>query len=348
MDSPAPDPAPSPTVSVVIPCRNEQNYIGPCLRGILTQDPVPGGFEVIVADGRSTDETRERIAGIAASDARVRCIDNPARVTPAGLNAAIREARGATIVRIDAHTEYAQDYLQQCLSFLQATGADNVGGPWVARGRSYLSRAIAAAFQSPFAVGGARGHQLDYAGPVDTVYLGCWPKHTFERFGGFDEEFVRNQDDEHNLRIVRGGGTVMQSPRIRSWYTPRSSLRMLFRQYYQYGYWKVRVIRKHRLPASVRHLVPGLFVTGLAICLIGAPFLGVCRWAGAAAAAAYGIGVLTASSATAAKAGWDLLPVLPAVFAGYHFGYGSGFMRGVLDVWVLRRAASRTVTAMTR
>src|SRR5262249_53760198 len=157
--------------------------------------------------------------------------------------AAIRAAQGSIIIRMDVHTEYASDYIRQCLAVLQETGADNVGGPWVAKGNGLVSSAIAAAFQSPFAVGGARGHDFHYEGAIDTVYLGCWPREVFDRIGLFDEEFVRNQDDEFNLRLARAGGKIWQSPRIKSWYRPRGSLKALWRQYVQYGYWKVRVIQ---------------------------------------------------------------------------------------------------------
>src|SRR5262249_37522272 len=147
----------------------------------------------------------------------------------------------------------------------EETGADKVGGPWVAEGKGYVGRAIAAAFQSPFAVGGARGHDPNYEGIVDLVYLGCWRRGVFDWFGLFDEELVRNQDDEFDLQLIRAGGTIWQSPRIRSWNQPRGSLRTLFLQYMQYGYWKVRVIQKHKIPASTRHLMPGGFVFGFTV-----------------------------------------------------------------------------------
>src|SRR4029453_3835891 len=135
----------------------------------------------------------------------------------------------------------------------------NVGGPRVAPGTGYIGRAVAAAFQSPFAVGGARGHDPHHTGPVDTVYLGCWRREVFDRIGFFDPELIRHQDDGFNLRLSQAGGLIWQSPRIQSWYHPRASLRSLWRQYVQYGYWKVRVIQKHGVPASARLLVPAAF-----------------------------------------------------------------------------------------
>jgi cellulose synthase/poly-beta-1,6-N-acetylglucosamine synthase-like glycosyltransferase len=332
---------------VVVPCRNEARHIENCLRGVLAFEPPPGGFEVIVADGRSEDGTRDVVARIAATDPRVRLVDNAERTTPCGLNAGIRAARGSVIARIDAHTEYASDYLRRCVEVLNQTGADDVGGPWVARGRTYLQRSISAAFNSSFAAGGARGHRVEYEGEADVVYLGCWRREVLERVGLFDEEFVRNQDDELCFRLVHAGGRIWQSPRIRSWYTPRDSLRGLLRQYWQYGYWKVRVIQKHRMPASLRCMVPGCFVASLLLLAAAATVLPAARLGLAALLGVYLLALLAASAGVAARAGWTLFPSLPAVFACFHLGYGLGFLFGLWDFVVCRRSVGR-FTALTR
>jgi glycosyltransferase involved in cell wall biosynthesis len=338
----------SPRVSVVLPCRNERSPIEACLRSVLAQEPPPGGFEVLVAEGNSDDGTADVLAELARRHPQVRVIPNPERIVSTGLNRAIRAARGEIIARMDAHSEYAPSYLRECVALLDETGADNVGGPWVARGDGYLSRAIAAAFQSPFAVGGARGHDAAHEGPVDTVYLGCWPRVTFERVGYFDEELVRNQDDEHNLRLTRAGGKVWQSPRIRSWYRPRKSLGALFVQYMQYGYWKVRVIQKHRIPASIRHVVPGAFVLTLLSLMMLAPFMLWAVYGLTGVLALYLACVLMASLLTSLRAGPALAPVLPLVFACYHVGYGCGFLRGCLDFLVLRKGPAKAFKQLTR
>jgi glycosyltransferase involved in cell wall biosynthesis len=343
-----PDAPAVPLVSIIIPARNEARHLARCLDGVLGQDYPTERLEVLVADGRSDDGTRELLAAYAARDSRVRVIDNPRQIVSTGLNEAVRAARGDIIVRMDAHTEYAPDYVRTCVAVLQETGADNVGGPARTRPRTYLGRAVAAAYHSRFSTGGARFHDVAYEGLVDTVTYGCWRRESFDRFGPFDEELVRNQDDEHNLRIVRNGGRVWQTPRIVSWYQPRASLSRLFRQYMQYGYWKVRVIQKHRLPASVRHLVPGLFLCTLLALAVAAPFWGPALWALAGLSAAYALVLLAASVSASRSAGWALLPVLPLVFACYHFGYGYGFLRGCWDFLIWRRTPRTVFTAQTR
>lgn len=337
-----------PTVSIIIPCRNEKDHIEACMRSIFAQEPPAGDFEIIIADGMSDDGTRDILTQLAAENPRLRIIDNPGRIVSTGLNTAIRTAQGKIILRMDVHTEYAPDYVRQCLAVLQETRADNVGGPWVAEGKEYVSRVIAAAFRSPFTSGGARGHDPGYEGVLDTVYLGCWPREVFDRIGLFDEELVRNQDDEFNLRLVRAGGTIWQSPRIKSWYRPRGSLRVLFRQYMQYGYWKVRVIRKHKRPASVRHLIPGCFVFSLFALSLATLWWPLAAWGWLGLVGMYSMYNVAASFLTAARQGWILLPFLPLVFACYHFAYGCGFLHGLWDFIVLQRGPRRAYLELTR
>lgn len=335
-------------VSVVVPCRNEMPHVEHAMRSILACEPPPGDFEVVVADGMSTDGTREVLDRLSQQDPRLRVIDNPGRIVSTGLNAAIRAARGEIIVRMDGHSEYAPDYVRQSVAILEQTGADNVGGPTRTRAEGYLQRAVAAAYHSFFSVGGAKFHDVDYEGPLDTVTYGCWRRTVFERVGLFDEEMVRNQDDEFNLRLTRAGGVVWQSPRIKHWYRPRASLRALFRQYMQYGYWKVRVIRKHKLPASWRHLVPATFLSALIALALLAPFASAARGAWLAIVGLYVAGLFWASMLTAARSGPDLFPVLPAVFWCYHFGYGYGFLNGIVDAFGRRQGTCTAFTALTR
>lgn len=321
-------------VSVIAPCRNERDHIDAFCDAVARQE-LPEGveLELLVAEGLSEDGTREKLAERCAMDSRFVCVENPGRIVSTGLNRCLERASGDVIVRMDLHTDYAPDYIKRCLEALQTSGADNVGGPWRASAAPDrpTQQAIAAAFQSRWLAGGARSRQLDYSGPVDTVYLGCWPRRSFERFGHFDEALVRNQDDEHNLRIVRGGGRVWQSASIRSSYRPRDSIAALFRQYLQYGYWKPFVMRKHGQSAALRHLVPGLLVLTLGLLMIAA-LLGAPGWPALLLAGLYGAAVLCASVLIAAGSAWRLLPRLPAVIAAYHIGYGIGSVLGWIDV----------------
>jgi len=339
-------------VSVIVPCRNERRYIEAFCAGVLRQ-ALPDGWalQLVVADGDSDDGTREILQRAAAGDPRVRVIANPRRIVSTGLNAALAQADGEVVVRMDVHTEYADDYVAQCIAALEKTGADNVGGPWRAEpdaGGDAMQQAIAAAFQARWVAGGALSRKLDHDGWVDTVYLGAWPRRTFERFGGFDEDLVRNQDDEHNLRIVKGGGRVWQSSRIRSVYRPRAALAQVFRQYLQYGYWKPFVMKKHGQPASLRHVVPALFVAALPLSALLALFGGP-AWPLPAVVGLYAAAVaaMTLGVARDRRPAPAALVRVPAVIAAYHLSYGIGSLLGWWDVLRHGRGRAR-FSSLTR
>ena len=327
-------------LSVIAPCRNEAAFIDAFCDSVLRQQ-LPDGWdmEVLIADGLSDDGTRERLLERCAHDARIVLVENPGRIVSTGLNACIARAQGAVIARLDIHTVFTPDYLARCIHTLERSGADNVGGPWVAQGTGPMGEAIAAAFQCRWVVGGARSRDQGYEGAVDTVYLGCWRREAFARFGLFDEALVRNQDDEHNLRLRLGGGRIWQSGTIRSVYHPRGSLRHLFAQQQQYGYWRPFVVRKHGQPGSLRQLVPALFVAALALCALLLPWT---PWPAAALLALYGAYLAVASVAAARAAGsWSLLPRLPTVIAAFQLGYGWGTWQGLWDVLRKRQPAQR-------
>lgn len=338
-------------VSVIIPCRNEVNYIERCIQSI-TQQSYPGStLEIIIADGMSDDGTREVLAGLCREYPNLRLIDNPEKIVSTGLNRAIRQAAGEIIIRMDVHTDYANDYVEQCVRTLQIVKAENVGGPARTNANGYVQNAIKMAYHSPFSVGGARFHEVDYEGYVDTVPYGCWKKTTLLEVGLFDEGLVRNQDDELNLRIIRAGGKIWQSPMIKSWYYPRNSIIKLFKQYAQYGYWKVRVIQKHRMPASVRHLVPGVFVAAIGLLSIASVF-STKALLGLILLLALYISVLVSASTVACAGkgalGFQYLPILPVIFAAFHVGYGCGFFRGIIDFMLFARHGRETLSSLTR
>lgn len=342
-------------VSIVIACRNEIQHLAPFLESVLAQD-LENVWEAIVADGLSDDGTWEALHECAAANSRLRVIRNPGRIVATGLNAAIRVARGEIIIRMDAHTIYDPSYCRQCVLELERTGADNVGGPIRTHAVGCRARAIEAAYQSRFSTGSGISRDVNYEGWVDVVVYGCWRKTTLEQLGCFDETLVRNQDDELSFRLIRAGGRLWQSPSIISFYSPRSSFSKLMRQYFQYGFWKVAVIKKHRQPASWRHLVPILFIAlnilliaSLPICaLVGvvqlARLLGV---ASMILLAGYTSLNLLASFDAAHRHGWATLPWLPVAFATIHWGWGLGFLAGMLRIFAHRGSVVKN-SAVTR
>jgi succinoglycan biosynthesis protein ExoA len=345
-----PQPGPLPKISLIMACRNEAKHISSFLESLLAQDMEAFDWQIIIAEGMSDDGTRQILQQYSERNSRIIVIDNPRRIVSAGLNAAIAASVGEIILRMDAHTEYGPDYVKKCVEVLEATQADNVGGPARTKADGVRARAIQAAYHSRFSTGGARFHDDNYTGYVDTVTYGCWRKSTLLKLGLFDEQLVRNQDDELNLRITRSGGKIWQSSEIVSWYRPRTALSALFRQYFQYGFWKVAVIRKHKIPGSWRHLIPGIFVA--------ANFAAVLLAVGAANAwshalsekiilgwavliGAYFLASLVASVTAARRFGWKLLPYLPVTFAVFHMSYGLGFLIGfVYWYWPFARSAS--------
>ena len=339
-------------ISIIVACRNEIRHIQSLVDSLLGQDFDGLNWEAVIADGMSDDGTRESLDHCAERHPNLRVISNTGRIVSTGLNAAIEAARGEFILRMDAHTVYAPDYCQRCVETLTSSGADNVGGAARTRVTGLIPRAIAAAYHSKFSTGGARFHDPDYEGPADTVPYGCWRKETFARIGMFDENLVRNQDDELNLRLLRSGGRIWQSRAIHSWYTPRATFYGLFHQYFQYGFWKVAVIRKHRIPGSVRHLIPAGFALANIVLLLGILISAVVQaklslavattlWVGMAAA--YGLAGFVASALAAREhGGWKTLPFIQVAFATYHFSYGLGFLGGLF--WFGSKPANKLST----
>lgn len=330
------------SVSVVVPLRNEAAHVDDLVADIARQD-FAGPIEVLVADGESTDGSAERLHA-AARRHRVdlRVLPNPGLTVPHGLNRCLDVAGGDLVVRLDAHSRYPADYVRRCVAASEETGADNVGGTYVAEGRTRYERAVACALGSPFGgVNWTRDVRRGERVAADTVYCGAFRRDVFERFGRFDERFVRSQDDELNLRIRAAGGTIVLDPTISSRYRPRGSWRSVFRQYHEYGLWKVAVMRKHRRATGLRSLAPAAFVASLLVLGAASVASRRARAAMLAEVAVYGSASLV-SSAAATRRCAEPRPSLPAVasaFAAFHLGYGSGMLRGIVNA--ARDAGSR-------
>ena len=337
----------SPFVSIIMPVCNEADFIQRSLEAVLTQDYRSDLLEVLIADGMSTDETRKLIAEEAARHPSipVTVLENPGLRASMGLNAALRTSRGEVIVRVDGHTIIAPDYVSQCVAALNTHDAQNVGGRMTPAGVLPFARAVALATSSRFGVGGARFHYSDREEWVDTVYLGAWPRELFQQVGSFDEEMVRNQDDEFNYRLRAQGGKILLSPKIKSQYYNRTTVQSLWIQYFRYGFWKVRVMQKHPRQMKPRQFVPPAFVAALLASICLAPFSLTARLVLICMAALYIALNLGASILGCLRnAEWKLIPLIVIAYAVLHFAYGLGFLIGLISFWN-RWGSERTVEA---
>jgi succinoglycan biosynthesis protein ExoA len=318
-------------ISVIVPMLNEADHVESLVAALSSQD-WDGDLEVIVADGGSSDGSPELLTSSAReAGLDLQLVDNPARWVSPGLNACIRKASGDLIVRVDCHSRYPPDYLSGCARAAEETGAWNVGGVVIAEGRTPAERAVACAMDSPFGgIGWTRHASIDRRTEVDTVTYGAFRPEAFERAGDYDESLARNQDDELNLRLRRAGGTIILDQSIRTHYVPRGSLPKVFRQYFEYGLWKVPVMLRHRRVLSARSLAPLAFVVSLLVLVPAAVFLPAARWLLGLELAAYVLGavVFAVRSIKRRRESWTLLPRVVATFAAFHVGYGLGMLAG--------------------
>ncbi len=307
-----------------MPCLNEAGYIEECLRSVQAQTYPRDSIEILVADGGSTDGTREILARLAAEDPRLRFIDNPRRIQSAGLNCAIRESKGDVVIRMDVHAEYAPDYVAKCVEVLERTKADNVGGAARCVARTPFQKALCAALRSPLGIGGAAYRDASREGFVDTVFPGAFRRSVFDRIGLFDEGAVTNEDAEINQRLIQSGGRIYLSPEIQVRYFPRESFARVARQYYSYGRGRARTLLKHRRLLKFRPVLPFLsLVAGLLLLLVSP------RWA-LVAGALYAL--LTGLEAARVGRGLPLngLATVWALFPVLQFSHGLGFGAGLL------------------
>ena len=322
-----------PSVSVIMPIRNEHAFIEDALRALLAQEQLPASYEIVVVDGMSDDGTREIVAQVAAEDPRVRMLDNPQRIVSSALNIGIASTISNVIIRVDGHTRVAPDFIRANLDLLAAhPEAWSVGGPIAHRGKSTLARGIAAAMSSRFGVGGATHRDESYEGYAEGAVFPAFRRSIFDEVGLFDELLVRNQDDEFNFRITDRGGKIYISPRVKHDYFVRGSLKSLARQYLQYSYWKVAVFRKHKKVIAARHLAPVVFVVGAPACAVAAALTPPpLSWVALAPLAAYGSLLLATSAAVALRERSVLVGASAGIaIATMHVAYGTGTILGIL------------------
>ncbi len=327
-----------PLVTVVVPMRNEEAGILDCLASILANELPDGELELLVLDGDSTDRSALLVSELSQRDPRVRLIANPARLQADAFNLGLAQARGKYLVRMDAHTLYQPDYISESIRLLEETGAANVGGVQRAVGQNPTAEAIAAAVSSRFAAGDAAYRNATTPTWTDTVYLGAWRTDTLREIGGMIPGWAVNEDYEMNVRLRAAGGRIYLSPTIRSTYFVRGSIAKLARQYFRYGFWKVRTLLKHPGSLRWRQMVAPAFALSLLLTPLLIWWLGPLL--GTAHIIAYAVANLAASVIVASKSGWRHLLRLPVIFLVVHTSWGFGFLAGLLH-WPFKARDAR-------
>lgn len=322
------------TVSVIVPCLNEEGTITLLLQAIEQQTYPLDKLRVIVADGLSTDGTRARIDAFSKkSKLRVRVVDNPTRSIPAGLNAAIAASEGEIIVRLDAHCVPQPDYVARCVEALEQDKGWNVGGVWDIRpgAKGGIAAAIAVAAAHPLGVGDARYRVGAKAGAVDTVPFGAFKRSLVEKIGAFDESLQSNEDYEFNARVRQAGGQVWLDPAIRSIYYARASFGALIRQYARYGYWKWRMLRRYPSTLRWRQFLPPAFVFSLVALAVAAIWWPLAAWLLGVEVVSYAlllVGVAAFKAVEMKDPG--LLIGIPLAIASMHLAWGAAFLGSMI------------------
>ena len=319
-----------PRVSVIMPVRQEGSFIAKSLGAVLAQDYPHEKLEVIVTDGMSTDSTREIVRSTQSGQVSLRLLDNPKGIVSTGMNIGIAVATGDVLIRVDGHCIIAPDYVRRCVEHLQHDGVEGVGGPVQTIGRTMTGRVIARAMSSKFGVGGSAFRTTtDKTALSDTVPFPAYWRSTVERAGPYDEELVRNQDDEYNYRLRKLGAKLLLAADVRSEYYSRSTYRSLGSQFFQYGFWKVRVMQKHPFQMSARQFVPIAFVLALHAFLVVWAVFGV-AWPLLLILTLYILSAVAAAIMVAHRRNVALVLALVLSFGLIHFGYGFGFLTGLV------------------
>lgn len=325
-----------PNVSVIIPCYNERSTIRLLLEALHAQTYPRLEMEVVIADGLSSDGTREAIAAFQKDfpDLCVRVVENAKRSIPAGLNRAIEAARGEIVLRLDGHSQPYPDYIQNSILAHEAGRGANIGGIWEIRpgAETWIAKSIAAAAAHPLGVGDALYRHTKQAAEVDTVPFGSFRRALIDQVGLFDESLLTNEDYEFNARIRKSGGKVWLDPSIRSVYFARSTLRELTRQYWRYGFWKWRMLRRYPDTLRWRQALPPLFVISLIVLAILSVFIPLAGILLAGELLLYfSIMILAGCYAAFQLQQAYLIAGLPLAIAAMHLSWGSGFLWSILS-----------------
>jgi succinoglycan biosynthesis protein ExoA len=323
------------TVSIIVPCYNEQSTIRFLLDAIYAQTYPRSALEVIVSDGLSEDNTRAEITKFQDEhpDFHLQLVDNPIRSIPAGLNRAIQAATSEIIIRLDAHSQPYPDYIERCVLALESGLGENVGGIWeIQPGKSgWMAESIAIAAAHPLGVGDALYRHASHQASVDTVPFGAFKSTLIDKIGMFDETLLTNEDYEFNTRIRQSGGRVWLDPGIRSVYFARTTLTDLAQQYWRYGFWKWRMLRRNPRTLRWRQALPPLFVLSLLAGVLSAPFSAYMRYFISVEIMIYLLVLFVASLQTLMhKHKGFLLVGLPLAIATMHIAWGAGFLWSII------------------
>ncbi len=312
-----------------MPVRNEVEFIERSLGSVLAQDYPTDKLDVVVADAMSTDGTTDLLRAFSRQDSRVRVVENPGLIAPTGLNAAMRVASGQIVIRVDGHCVVQPDYVKRCVTWIIQENVDGVGGVIDTMGQTSVAAAIAKAMSSRFGVGDS-AFRVGVQSPVlsDTVPFPAYTRAVIDRLGPYDESLARNQDDEYNYRLRKAGGRLLLVPDIRTTYFSRGTLRSLWRQYFQYGYYKVKVLNMHPFQMRWRQFIPPAFVLflsgGIVISMVS-------RTAAIACASVLGTYFALNIGWSVASAGFNACALVVALaFCAMHVGYGAGFVAGLI------------------
>ena len=322
-------------VSVVIPCRNEENHIGKCIQSIIDQSYGIDNIEALVCDGCSNDKTQDIIKEYNIKYPQIKLVINEKKVAPTAMNLGIKASEGEIIVIFGAHAYMDKDYIKICVEKLKSADIACVGGRIINISENSMAEAISFSMGSPFGVGNALFRFSEKEQLVDTVAFGAYRRSIFNTIGYFDEELVRNQDDELNFRVAKSGNKILLAPDIISHYYTRGSFGKLWTQYFQYGFWKVRVIQKHKKPAALRHLIPLIFVISLILGTVVSPFSKIARYLFLTEIILYLSGAII-FSLKASKAKIKYVPRMIIAFLILHLSYGIGFLEGLIVFYCLR------------
>ena len=336
----------SPNVSIIIPCRNEEKYIFKCVTSILEQS-YSENVEILIIDGMSDDNTVSIITGLSSIHQNVKLIENVEQTTPQAMNIGLRAVSYDLIIRIDAHAIALPNFIQKNVdTIFESEEIMCAGGKIINVYENKTSRAIGVAMSSVFGVGNATFRVGGEKKFVDTLAFGIYRKEVFEKIGIFDNDLIRNEDDELNFRLTKNGFKILYNPEIQSEYYVRGSIKKLYKQYYQYGYWKVYVNKKHKTITTLRQMVPLFFVLGLFLSVLLSVLVPVFWYV-------FGLGVsmyVMMALIFAFKANMKLAGVLKVamIFPVLHFSYGLGYLLGIIHFLVLGKKPSRKNKEISR